>query len=146
MASYMFSGRTEQAKAAFRRKADATILRQQRHWRGAMYLLGYAVECKLKARLMEIHRARTLGELEERLSKRIGTRVQLTGKEGHSIVRLVELTGARTRMDRETFIAYTMCAHWRVDWRYDPQEGKETECQEFFESATRFLGFVASSI
>src|SRR5690349_24208834 len=73
-----FHGITEQGKAAFKRLRDAEALlseidsdrwrRQKgRHARGAMYLAGYAIECKLKAIAMEIHRCRTLAQLASKL-------------------------------------------------------------------------------
>ena len=49
------SGRTDLRKAALKRKADAWALltakgpANGRHARGAGYLGGYAIECKLKA-------------------------------------------------------------------------------------------------
>lgn len=47
-----FSGRTAQAKAGLKRLKDAKKLRNCESWHGSMYLAGYYVECKLKARLM----------------------------------------------------------------------------------------------
>ena len=35
-------------KAALQRKNDAHALLEKQRWRGAMYLGGYAIECKLK--------------------------------------------------------------------------------------------------
>src|ERR1017187_7773485 len=91
MAAHLFEGVSEQAGAARERRTDALALQRQRRWRGAMYLMGDAVECTLKARLMEIHRARTLPSLERALSKPYRKVIRLTGAEGHSIPRLVEL-------------------------------------------------------
>jgi len=54
MNKYLYSGRTAQAKAAIKRLKDAKKLTDTKRWRGAMYLAGYSVECKLKARLMEM--------------------------------------------------------------------------------------------
>ena len=146
MANYMFSGVTEQAKAAIRQYADARALRHEKRWRGAMYLLGYVVECKLKARLMENHGAWTLDDLEDILSQRFGVPVHLTGKDGHNIARLVEFTEARRRMERNILVAYNQCAKWRVDWRYNPDGGSETECDEFFEAVECFTKYISNSI
>jgi hypothetical protein len=38
----IFDNKKVQHKASIRRHADAKILRANRHWRGAMYLYGYA--------------------------------------------------------------------------------------------------------
>ncbi len=67
-----FSGRTSQAKASVKRLKVAKRLQERSGWRGAMYLAGYHIECKLKARLMEIFEAWNLVELEEELSRRAG--------------------------------------------------------------------------
>jgi len=61
MARYRHSGRSDQAKASQKRLADAHRLQHEARWRGAMYLGGYSVECKLKARLMERYDLDTLG-------------------------------------------------------------------------------------
>ena len=64
MARADYQGVSEQRKAAFKRKRDAWALHTQGplHARGAMYLGGYAIECKLKAIAMEIHQCRTLSQ------------------------------------------------------------------------------------
>src|SRR5436309_1519664 len=95
MARYEHGGITEQAKAAIKRRADARVLATQAHWRGAMYLAGYAVECRLKARLMEMYRARTLAGLEVLLVARSREQVDLAT---HSIEYLFGFTGTTARL------------------------------------------------
>jgi hypothetical protein len=80
MSRHEFSKIAEQRKAAFKRLRDAIKLldrhqdnvdwlkRKGLHARGAMYLAGYAVECKLKAVAMEIFRCRNLKELQDKWS------------------------------------------------------------------------------
>lgn len=114
-----------------------------------MYLMGYAVECTLKARLMEVHRARTLTSLERALSKRHRKTVRLTGAEGHSIARLVELADGlpeRIKSQSGTQGDYADCVTWRVEWRYDPDAGTEKDCSRFFAAAERFLRFVDANL
>jgi len=78
MARSEFHGMSEQRKAAIKRLRDARFLLDQQtgqnwrdqsglHSRGAMYLAGYAIECKLKAIAMETFRCRTLEELRVKL-------------------------------------------------------------------------------
>ncbi len=73
-----FHGRVDQRRAAAKRLADAERLlgragtagwREQRgnHSRGAMYLAGYAVECKIKACMMEMYDCMTLAELTAKI-------------------------------------------------------------------------------
>jgi len=113
-----------------------------------MYLLGYAIECKLKRRLMEKYRVLTLDELERKLSERFKGDIRLTGGKGHNIGHLLELFGEnpRRKMDAKTWLAFHQCALWRTDWRYDPTEGNETECKVFFEAAEQFVRFVTHSM
>ena len=63
-----FQGRTDLHKAGLKRLGDAkALLRKGRaRGRGAMYLAGYAVECKLKAIAMEIYDCWTLEQLARR--------------------------------------------------------------------------------
>ena len=51
MARNEYHGVSEQRKAAFKRKRDAWALHASgpKHARGAMYIGGYAIECKLKS-------------------------------------------------------------------------------------------------
>jgi hypothetical protein len=48
----LFYGISEQAKAGKHRLDDAHVLFNGARWRGAMYLAGYAIECRLKTKLM----------------------------------------------------------------------------------------------
>ena len=69
MSKYQHTGRTEQTKAALKRLIDARKLQNQNRWRGAMYMAGYGIECKLKARLMEIYGLDRLEQLEEQVDR-----------------------------------------------------------------------------
>ena len=144
-ASYPFGGITEQRKAALRRREDAHVLRSARRWRGAMYLLGYAVECSLKARLMECFNVRTLSGLERKLGERIGQEVNLRT---HSLQLLFEFTSAEHRLngDGSQRRAFYRCRAWNINWRYDPYGGDEVECTDFFEACNSFLRFVDTSV
>lgn len=93
MSKYNYSGRTEQTKAAIKRLIDARRLQAQSRWRGAMYLAGYSIECKLKARLMEMYNLDRLEQLETEIERRLGRPVDVFT---HSIEVLFGLTGAGT--------------------------------------------------
>src|SRR4051794_24734799 len=67
---YQHQGRTEQFKASVARLEDAEALRDAKRWRGAMYLAGYGLECRLKAILMENYHVETLEELNKALKRR----------------------------------------------------------------------------
>lgn len=140
--AFEHEGRAEQSKAAVRRWLDAKALCQQEHWQGAMYLAGYAVECRLKAKLMEMHRVVTLSALAEKLRRR-RSEVELGT---HSIESLLDLTGARHRLDPEAERAFRQCNTWKVSWRYSPRAGDEMACKEFLNAVDRFSRFIQNSI
>ena len=146
---YQYGGRTSQNKAALLRQKDADVLRENKRWRGAMYVLGYAVECTLKARLMEKYNARTLGDLEKILKKRFkGETIDL---KIHSIEHLFFLTGVRDRLEAKgkndaNLRAYRQCNQWNVSWRYDPDGGNRDKCDFFFENVATFLKFLSHSL
>lgn len=138
-----FSGRTSQAKAGFKRLKDAKRLRDQAGWRGAMYLAGYYIECKLKARLMEMYNIWTLEELENRLSQRTGKSVRAFT---HSIEVLMTHTGAMKRMDDNVRRSFAKCNQWKTDWRYDPSEGTMDECEAFIQAVETLGHFIDRNI
>ncbi|MHC4235553.1 MAG: hypothetical protein ACYSUQ_10600 [Planctomycetota bacterium] len=107
-----------------------------------MYLLGYAVECSLKARLMERLGAHHLPDLEKELSARLRKQIDLRT---HSLDVLLEYTNCEHRLGdvREDF---NICRRWRVEWRYSPSLGTAPECEEFFEASEAFLRFVAHNV
>jgi hypothetical protein len=137
------AGRTDQSKAALQRRTDAERLREAERWRGAMYLLGYAVECALKARLMERYGLWNLTELGTLLSARLGKSVDVFR---HSLHELMDLTAAEPRMDRETRQRWGVVRKWQVHWRYNPRAGAPDECASFFDAAHVVLEYVASSV
>lgn len=145
MAQYEFGGRTDQAKAALKRWTDAKRLRDSRRWRGAMYLAGYAIECKLKARLMEMYNVSHLDGLEAELDRRFGRSVDLRT---HSIEYLLEFTQARQRLDANecALQAFRQCNKWSVNWRYNPDDGSREKCDAFFEEIEVFKQFIENNI
>ena len=70
MSHDLYTGVSEQAKASTHRLDDARALFNSGRWRGAMYMAGYAVECLLKTKLMQMYSCRTLRELEDELQRR----------------------------------------------------------------------------
>ncbi len=148
MSRYEHTGRTDQAKAALKRYIDAQRLQAQRRWRGAMYMAGYSVECRLKARLMERYDLNTLAQLDEEIERRLGHRVNVFT---HSIEVLFGLTGARDRLLRDrvhpsALRAYQWCNRWKPAWRYMPDEGSEDECNGFMVAVREFGSFVTNNV
>ncbi len=148
MSKYNYSGRTEQTKAAIKRLIDARRLQAQSRWRGAMYLAGYSIECKLKARLMEMYNLDRLEQLETEIERRLGRPVDVFT---HSIEVLFGLTGARDRLlndpRRSTALrAYHSCNAWKPAWRYKSDDGNEDDCNTFMEAVDAFGQFIDHNV
>lgn len=131
-----------------KRLIDARRLYAQRRWRGAMYLAGYSVECKLKARLIEMYGLHTLEQLELEVERRLGRPVSLFT---HSIEVLFALTGARERLLRDpkrpaALRAYQTCNAWRPAWRYSADDGSEDACAAFMRAVEEFGQFIDHNI
>ena len=139
---YRYSGVTQQRKASIHRREDARALRASKRWRGSMYLLGYAVECSLKARLMERFRTRHLQDLEKVLADRMKKRVDLLT---HSLDDLLEYTQSGHRLG-QVRVDFNICRRWRVEWRYMPGQGTQQECEDFFEACDAVLCFVENNV
>jgi hypothetical protein len=65
-----FAGVSDQSKASHHRRADAQALFEKDRWRGAMYIAGYAIECLIKTKLMEMFKQSNLEGLEAELKRR----------------------------------------------------------------------------
>lgn len=148
MSKYQYTGRTEQTKAALKRLIDARSLQSQKRWRGAMYLAGYSIECKLKARLMEMYDIDKLELLEEEIERKVGHRVNVFT---HSIELLFGLTGVRDRLLNDpkkpsTLRSYQQCNTWRPAWRYKPDDGAEGDCKTFMEAIQEFSEFIDKNV
>jgi hypothetical protein len=87
-----YSGVTAQQKASHQRRLDADALLAAKRWVGAMYLAGYAVECLLKAKLMQRFQCLNLQQLEQHLrEKRLLRRADTIFS--HQLYFLLQLTG-----------------------------------------------------
>ncbi len=146
MTPFNFGGRTEQLTAALKRLMDARVLMAEERWLGAMYLAGYAVECRLKAKLMEILNVWNLDELESQLARRFRQRLSLRTHELEILMTFLDrLVGIRSRMRKEILRDYTLCSRWQTQFRYSPLDATKYECESFFEAVERFSKFISTS-
>jgi hypothetical protein len=148
MGRYQHTGRTEQSKAALKRLIDARKLQLQGRWRGAMYLAGYSIECKLKARLMEVYGLDTLDQLEVEVERRLGRPVNVFT---HSIEALFGLTGAQRRLLSDpkrpgALRAFQQCNVWRPAWRYTADDASEDACAAFMQAVVEFGQFIDHNV
>ena len=140
-----YHGVTDQRKAAVKRLRDARALHRAgaTHARCAMYLAGYAAECKLKAVLMEANACRTLADLAARLGPGAADRLY-----DHSIEALVNLLPNPDRLRRSP--AWPGVARdvfrWRASWRYDPDDGDPETARRFIESVADFTAWLDANV
>lgn len=144
--TFKHRGRSDQLKASLKRSIDAAVLMQHGRWLGAMYLAGYAVECRLKAKLMEIMDVWSLDELEGAIEKRMGFRPNLRTHEISVLMTLLDhLVACNSRMSVEIRKAYGLCTMWNSQFRYSPVDSSEIECRKFFNAVEKLNRFISSS-
>jgi len=148
MDAMAYSGRTQLAKAAYRRKKDAEALLKEQHWRGAMYLGGYAIECKLKSQLLEYYNCFHLGELEEKIERGTSERPAFMTVRGHDLEYLLQFAHCRARLtqNREMYRCFLVCNRWDHRWRYAGDLGDEREATDFIECVESLYTWLSNNI
>ncbi len=111
-AARLGSGKTELIKASVQRPNDAEVLMRSARFRGAMYMAGYAIECRMKAKLLVQH---NVGSLDQ-LKRKMGVSFYV-----HDLERLgSSLSGwRRVRHNMDFKPAWDTVRAWKVDWRYE---------------------------
>lgn len=157
MSTGHFNGITDQQKAAFKRLRDAWKLlspelsrgqalvrwkeENGRHSRGAMYLAGYAIECKLKAIAMEIYRCPTLAELAIKWD--VNDREVYT----HGVEALARrLPLWKTFQRSVVWLDFAgQVNRWQPSWRYDPTDWNNNKALVFIEAVDRVYKWLSSN-
>jgi len=146
MARKRHSGITEQRKASIHRLEDAEVLFRGGRWRGAMYMAGYAVECRLKYKLLEQWSCRTLEELEDELEKKGNLRSLYT----HSLKVLLRLAGGLERLQQHNKVLWSKFAAvvdaWQPAWRYSTDLGDHDEAENFLAAAKAVITWIDNSL
>lgn len=139
----LYSGITEQTKASVHRLDDARALLREQRWRGSMYLAGYAVECQLKAKLMQIYNTKNLFELETELQRR-GTLTATATIFTHHLELLLELTQglARLRQNSTLWPQFTMVNRWVPAWRYTSDLSNRRNAESFLEAVENVMDWI----
>lgn len=112
-----------------------------------MYLAGYAIECLLKHKLMNMYDCRHLDELDEVLRKKNLVRLD-EGVFTRKIEVLLKWAGAhdRLRSDRNRWQLFNETNRWKTAWRYSPDLGKPSEAEYFFEAAEATLNWIKNNV
>jgi hypothetical protein len=142
---YDLSDRAGMHKASLRRLADAKALlrmNEKQHGRGAMYLAGYAVECKLKATAMERFGCTDMYELMDRR--------QLDERDvfQHGLASLLDKFGMKKALlNSEVAKDFVACVNrWSPQWRYQHREREEgLHPEQFVESAERIVKWLGNN-
>jgi HEPN domain-containing protein len=138
-----YFGVSEQAKASRHRLDDARALFNSCRWRGALYLAGYAIECRLKTKLMRMFDCRHLQELEEELQRRGA----LAGRETvftHQLEVLLQLTQARDRLrsERQVWPQFALANRWLPAWRYSADLSNKEDAEDFLSAVDSVLRWI----
>lgn len=128
-------GRSDMWKVAIKRRADARRLMEggQPHSSGAVYLAGYAVECKMKAIAMEVHGVTTLRALGSKLGLDDGAVFT------HGLEALLEFLPFQESFRRSLVWRdfTTQVARWRPAWRYEPRDWETEKATAFMDAVDR---------
>jgi len=142
-----FSGIHEQSKASHHRRADAQALFEKERWRGAMYIAGYAIECLIKTKLMEMFRQSNLEDLEVELKRRriIPDDSSLFD---HRIELFVRASGrlGDLRNDRAIWRSFTIANRWIPSWRYNPDLSDRADAEDFLSAVDTMLGWIRNNM
>lgn len=138
-----YQGRTDLRKAARKRLGDAKELLQSKepHGQGAMYLAGYAVECKLKAIAMEIHGCWTLQELAKNWD--VDERDVFT----HGLECLIQRLPFHIRFTRSRVwrLFAGQVNRWKPSWRYSPRRIDKKEAGSFIDAVECVLKWLEAN-
>lgn len=138
---------TEQVKAAGKRRRDGCKLIDEGHLRGGMYLLGYAVECRLKAYVMRQLGADILRDAEEAYEKQFREPISLTS--GHDLTYLCEVADSLdlgTTKDGSIFGTRQEVCRWRHHWRYEWRDPRSDDARRFRDSVLAFDKWVTKRL
>ena len=129
---------TDCAKSAERYYHLATEL-AGRDKQTAMYLAGYAVECRLKSIICAKFGVATLELAEYEYSRQVGEDAQITGSRGHdfeTLARAAHLWDSLTA-DSKAHIAFLAVNTWSTSWRYGLPVSARKASGEFLEALSQ---------
>ena len=143
----LHNGISEQASASHQRLEDAKVLLNASRWRGAMYMGGYAVECLLKVKLMQIYDCQNLRALDDALRQRSilpEHRTVFT----HQLEDLLRLAPGYNRLiqNRDILSLFNKVNQWVPSWRYTSKKANRREATEFITSIERFMRWINNNL
>lgn len=147
MNRYLYQGVREQAGASRQRLEDASVLLNASRWRCSMYVAGYAVECLLKTKLMQIYNCRSLTELETELHRR-SILAENDTIFMHQLDKLIKLVPGHNRIlrNRGLLPVFNVINRWTPQWRYSNNQSDRQEATEFMTSVERIMHWIDANI
>jgi len=142
-----FYGVSEQAKASKHRLDDSRALLNAVRWRGAMYMAGYAIECRLKSKLMRIFDCRHLRELEEELQRRKMVPANATIFT-HQLEVLLRLTQGldRLRQNEPLWRSFNIVNRWVPAWRYSADLSSREDAEDFLDAVEQIIHWIDNNV
>lgn len=142
-----YFGVTDQGKAAKHRMDDARALLNAVRWRGSMYMAGYAIECLLKYKLMQIFECRQLRELETELHRR-GVLSEQQAVFTHQLEILLRLTNGleRLRRNEEHWRSFNMVNRWIPAWRYNADLSNREDAEDFLAAIEKVAHWIENNV
>ena len=143
----LHNGISEQATASHQRLEDAKALLNASRWRGAMYMAGYAVECLLKTKLMQIYDCKNLRALDDVLRQRSilpAHRTVFT----HQLEDLLRLTPSynRLKQNRNVWHMFHEINRWTPRWRYTSKQATREEAIEFITDLENVMHWIDTNL
>ena len=124
---------------------------ERRHLRGAMYLAGYAVECLLKAYLIQLNEAQTLKAAVETINQRrmhqglAGIENIARSAAGHKIEYLLQLTDLPQFPDFDREL-WGRLAQWSSSWRYETDAVPRARAAEFLDDVQASVNWLTPKV
>ena len=143
----LYTGVSEQAKASTHRLDDARALLNAGRWRGAMYMAGYAVECLLKTKLMQMYSCRALRDLEDELQRR-GVLAEHATVFTHQLELLLRLTQRfdQLRQHRMLWPPFALVNRWIPAWRYTSDVANRQDATDFLEAVAQIMQWLEHNV
>ena len=143
----LHDGIREQARASHQRLEDAKALLRAARWRGAMYIAGYAVECLLKTKLMQVYDCQNLRELEGVLQSRSALPIGGTIFT-HQLETLFKLTPSyhRLQQNQDMLSLFNVVNRWAPKWRYVSKQTTRDEAFFFINAIEQVMHWIDNNI
>jgi hypothetical protein len=112
-----------------------------------MYIAGYAVECLIKAKLMEMFGKKNLEELEAELKRR-----NLIPRDSslfdHRIELYLRASGRLDALRENTPVwrSFSAANQWVPSWRYNPDLSSQPDAEGFLAAVDSLLEWISKNI